>query len=107
VLVTSPDTRWVLGASWTAAVRCRRTGDDWWDNFSPSASIRADGAFARNERFTVKYEGGEKVLYRVQFAGTLTAQSAAGSLRVRETVRRHGRFFQRCDSGKLDWTATP
>jgi hypothetical protein len=107
VLLTSPDATKLLGAAWTAALRCKHKKSDWFDNYSPPAPINPDGTFERNERFSERFADGESFRYRAQFAGRIIGRVATGSLRFREVIRRHGHVRDRCDSGQLSWLAAP
>jgi hypothetical protein len=105
VLRVSPDGRRVA-ARWFAAARCGRRGRERLTNLTPPTRIGADGAFARRERFAVRYADAT-IRYRVSFRGRFTGATAAGSLRLRATAltRRTGRVIARCDTRRRSWSA--
>lgn len=86
-------------ALWTAHTRCTRSTFSI-TNFTPATAVRADGSFARSERYRLKYRGGITEHYRVRFTGQFRADGVEGTLRasLRVTDRR-GRTIGRCASG--------
>jgi hypothetical protein len=95
-----------VAARWNAVARCRRGPRERLVNFTPATRVRADGSFARSERFSVRYADA-LVRYRVRFAGRLEADGAQGELRMRARVYdRHGRRLRtRCDTRRRRWRA--
>lgn len=95
-----------LAAIWTAKARCRRGPAEFLPNYTPPTSVKADGSFARSERFRQKFSDAV-VRYRVAFAGHFTSDGAAGSVRMRARVydRAGSRLKKTCDSGLRHWTA--
>jgi len=93
-------------ARWTIAAPCRRGPREHFANLSPASRVRADGSFARSERFTVRYADA-LVRYRARFAGRFAGTGATGTLRLRARVynRRGTRLRTRCDSGTRTWNA--
>jgi hypothetical protein len=75
-------------------------------NSTAPTTVKADGTFQRNERFTVRYRDGSTERYRVSFGGRFLADGATGTLRVR-LVYRDGRARYSCDTGPQTWTARP
>ena len=75
-------------------------------NFTPSMRIGAKGGFSRAERFAVRYTDA-LVRYRVRFAGRVSGEGAAGTLRLRARIfnRSGSRLLTRCDSRTREWTA--
>lgn len=105
VLRVSPDGRRVA-ARWFAAARCGRGGRRRLTNLTPPTRIGADGAFARRERFVVRYSDAT-IRYRTAFRGRFSGATAAGTLRLRATVltRAGGRVTARCDTRRRSWSA--
>lgn len=89
---------------WSSTMKCgKRTLT--WNNLTPLTTVRADGTFARNETFNVRYEDGVE-RYRVNFAGRFLADGVTGTLRVRMRYREgRNRNFVPCDSGTVTWAA--
>jgi hypothetical protein len=105
VLRVSPDGSRVA-ARWAVAARCSHGRPHRLVNLTPPTRIAADGTFARRDRFAVRYADAF-VRYRVRFAGRFTGATAAGSLRLRATIRtrRGGAVIARCDTRRRGWSA--
>jgi len=92
----------LLALTW-ASMRCGEVTEPV-SNASPSAAIKPDGSFSRNEGFTVRYADGSRDRFKVIFNGRFLADGATGTLRIRVTQHfRHGTAH--CDTGPLTWTA--
>jgi hypothetical protein len=91
-------------AIWSAAMDCHR-GTIATLNVSPSAKIKADGSFTRNERYTIRYTDGYFERYRVTFGGRFLADDVVGTLRMRMQGHQKGARFYPCDSGIHTWEA--
>ena len=96
-----------VAARWSIAAKCRRGPRQQFVNLTPLTRVRADGAFARNERFLVRYQDA-LIRYRASFDGHFAGEGASGTLRLRARVydRRGKRLRTRCDSGRRTWNAT-
>ena len=104
VLRVDPEGRRV-SARWAVAARCGRGPAHRFSNLTPFTAIGDGGRFARAERFRVRYADGV-VRYRVRFGGRFAGGAAAGTLRLRATVRnRRGALVTRCDTRRRRWTA--
>ena len=69
--------------------------------------VRADGSFAREERFSIRYSDG-LIRYRASFAGRFATDGATGTLRLRtREFNRRGKLTARCGSGTRTWNAAP
>ena len=95
-----------IAARWTALARCGRGPRAELVNFTPSMRVGPRGGFSRAERFAVRYTDA-LVRYRVRFAGRISGEGAAGTLRMRARVftRSGGRLLTRCDTRTRRWTA--
>jgi hypothetical protein len=95
-----------IAARWTALAPCGRGPRAELVNFSPSMRVGDRGGFSRAERFGVRYTDA-LVRYRVRFAGRISGEGAAGTLRMRARVFTRGgrRLLTRCDTGTRNWTA--
>lgn len=95
-----------IAARWTALAPCGRGPRAELVNFSPSMRVGDRGGFSRAERFGVRYADA-LVRYRVRFAGRISGEGAAGTLRMRARVftRSGRRLLTRCDTGTRTWTA--
>jgi hypothetical protein len=108
VLRTSGNGLRVEGAQWLVSSRCQKQHSDLFVNTTPKTAI-SGRAFARNERFSVRYVEG-LIDFRARLAGGFTDAGASGTLRLREVWHRRGsdkRVTDRCDSGTITWSAAP
>ncbi len=94
-------------AYWLASMRCGPKAVVPLYNQSPTAAIKPDGTFGRNEAFTVKYSDGSSERFRVSFKGRFLADGAVGTLRARSQLRKKGKRYYPCDSGTQTWAARP
>jgi hypothetical protein len=94
-------------AYWLASMRCGPKAVVPLYNQSPTATIKPDGTFSRNEAFTVKYSDGSSERFRVSFKGRFLADGAVGTLRARSQLRKKGKRYFPCDSGTQAWAARP
>jgi hypothetical protein len=74
---------------------------------TPTAAVRADGSFTRNEKFTAHYRGGYSERYRMTFSGRFLSDGAVGTLRIRMQAHEHGKRYFPCDSATQNWAARP
>ena len=97
-----------IAARWTMAAKCRRGPRESFVNVTPTSKVGANGAFARKERFSVRYADA-LVRYRTTFAGRVRTDGATGTLRLRARVynRSGTKLRTRCDSGVRTWNAAP
>lgn len=95
-----------VAARWTALGPCRTGPRVALVNFTPATPVKADGSFARSERFTVRYDKA-LVRYRVRFAGRISGESASGTLRLRARIYNLGgtRLRTTCDTRTRTWSA--
>jgi hypothetical protein len=96
----------VRGA-WQATMKCGPKSTAPLFNFSPTAKLKADGSFTRNEAYTVRYRDGSSERFRVSFKGRFLADGAVGTLRARSQLRQKGKRYYPCDSGTQTWAARP
>ena len=93
-------------AAFEYGASCRRSGFEW-ENITPGGRLAADGTFSLRERFSRTFaEGRER--FRVKVDGQVTATGATGTLSVTTVLRsRAGRVIDRCNTGRLAFTALP
>ena len=88
-------------------LRCSRTGAIAMSNITPGTRIRADGSFARTERFAIRYtDAVERFVVRLR--GRFTPNGVNGTLSVRSVARAFsGRVTDRCRTGTVGFAAAP
>ena len=90
---------------WQATMQCGPKAVLTAVNFSPPASIGADGTFVKREKYRIRYARRQVDTYRVEFRGQFRADGATGTIRARMTTRQPGKRFFPCDSGVQSWSA--
>lgn len=97
-----------ISAQWSIAGTCGRGPREHFVNFTPPTTVRPDGTFSRNERFSIRYAD-VVVRYRPSFSGRIRTDGATGTLRLRTRIynRRGTKLLTRCDSGGRNWNAAP
>ena len=77
-------------------------------DYTKPITIRPDGTFRRVERFTVRYTDATE-RNRVVIAGRFVNGGAVGTIRWTAVARspKTGRVNDRCDTGRLTWSAAP
>jgi hypothetical protein len=94
-------------AYWLVMMRCGPKARIPLYNNSPTAVIKPDGTFSRNETFIARYTDGSSERYRVSFKGRFLADGVTGTLRARMQTRKKGKSYYPCDSGTQTWAARP
>jgi hypothetical protein len=101
---TASDGASLLRAKWRVSVPCDSSDDDESLFALPPIKLTAAGKFVSNVH-AVDPAGDATWDLSVRFGGHVGADGAAGYLRVLEREELHGRTINRCDTGKLHWTA--
>jgi hypothetical protein len=87
---------------------CRRLPSIEETNYSPPTDVAPDGSFVKNERFTIRFtDAVDRV--RFEMSGRFVEGGVKGVLRARvvSRSRRTGRVTDRCDTGRVRWSAAP
>jgi hypothetical protein len=104
LLRTSADGRSLPRAKWRVAVACDRTADDDLAFAFRPIRLSATGRFVADVHAVDPHDDTTWDL-SVRFGGHVGADGAAGYLRVVERADRGGRIVNRCDTGRLRWSA--
>jgi hypothetical protein len=104
LLRTSDDGASLVRAKWRVGVPCDRSDDDDLPFAFHAIKLTGAGHFV-SDIHAVDPAGDATWDVSVRFGGHVGADGAAGYLRVIEREELHGRTADRCDTGRLRWTA--
>jgi hypothetical protein len=104
VLRTSGDGASLQRIKWRVAIPCDSSDDDDVSWAFHAYKLSAQGKFVA-DKHAVDPAGDATWDVSVRFGGHVGADGAAGYLRVVEREELHGRTINRCDTGRLHWSA--